>query len=215
MTKAKLIWSTPNGENLIAQLARVSNVRAKETDPPEKLIAYLIKHKHWSPFEMCHACLQIDTTRDIARQILRHRSFSFQEFSQRYADPSELTYAPNRTARLQDKTNRQNSFATDDPKILDFWDEIQNKIRMTVDQAYSQAIDLGIAKEVARVILPEGLTASRLFMSGSIRSWLHYIDLRSKIETQLEHRAIVDECYHVLNELYPLVFQAFGKTHDR
>lgn len=203
---------TPNtAQELVAFCARVSNPSNqfnKETS--ERLIQYLIRHQHWSPFEMVSACLEIETTRDIARQILRHRSFSFQEFSQRYADPlNELHLIP-REARLQDTSNRQNSiqlnFANPEHRELArWWLDAQNDILKQVRDTYRQAISLGIAKEVARSILPEGNTMSRMYMNGTLRSWIHYIELRSANGTQLEHQEIARACAEVISKIFPMM----------
>ena len=190
----------------IAYCARVSNPsNQNNTETNEKLLRYLIKHKHWSPFEMASACLEIETTRDIARQILRHRSFSFQEFSQRYANPTEDLDFKVREARLQDQKNRQNSVETDDAKLMITWEEMQQEVIDASINAYQWAIENGIAKEQARAVLPEGTTESRLYMNGSIRSWMHYIDIRSSIETQKEHREVAVACAEALEPVFPLI----------
>ena len=198
-------------QELIAYCARVSNPdnqNNKETS--EKLIKYLIKNKHWSPLEMVNACIEIETTRDIARQILRHRSFSFQEFSQRYADPTkDLTYET-RDARFQDKTNRQNSIdydPTDEPqrRLNENFRMQQMKIWWEAKKTYEWAIENGIAKEQARAVLPEGMTVSRLYMNGTLRSWVHYIDLRSANGTQKEHQAIAVACAKEIAKIFPLM----------
>ena len=192
--------------DLIAFCARVSNPSNQyNTDTAEKLIGYLIKWKHWSPFEMVNICLEIETTRDIARQILRHRSFSFQEFSQRYADPvKELTFET-REARLQDAKNRQNSIETDNDRLNQGWDICQKQVRYYAMEAYNWAIENGIAKEQARAVLPEGMTGSRLYMNGTLRSWVHYIQLRSANGTQKEHRDIAVECANVIEPIFPMI----------
>lgn len=191
--------------DLVAFCARVSNPSNQlNTDTSERLIQYLIKHKHWSPLEMVSACIEIETTRDIARQILRHRSFSFQEFSQRYADPTKDLDFVIREARLQDTKNRQNSVETDDTELKDKWDTYQKEIIKITKKAYQWAIENGIAKEQARAVLPEGLTVSRLYMSGTLRSWIHYIDLRSANGTQKEHQEIAQACAQVINQIFPL-----------
>ena len=198
-----------NGNSLldiIAFCARVSNPsNQNNTETNEKLIRYLIKNKHWSPFEMVSACLEITTTRDIARQILRHRSFSFQEFSQRYADPTKDLNFVTREARLQDSKNRQNSIETDDIALNSNWETQQSYVMDSALKSYRWAIERGIAKEQARVVLPEGLIESKLYMSGTIRSWLHYIQLRSGPETQKEHRQIALECANALESIFPMV----------
>jgi thymidylate synthase (FAD) len=190
-----------NTGELIAYCARVSNPENQHnSETSEKLLKYLIKHKHWSPFEMANVCIGITTTRDIARQILRHRSFSFQEFSQRYSNPVNLGYVV-REARLQDAKNRQNSIEIEDQDLQDKWSELQSKVWDTSFQAYKWAIDNGIAKEVARAVLPEGMAISRLYMNGSIRSWIHYIEVRSGEDTQKEHREIALECSKIIGGL--------------
>ena len=193
--------------DLVAFCARVSNPAGQmNTATNEKLIKYLIKNQHWSPLEMVNVCLEIETTRDIARQILRHRSFSFQEFSQRYADPTaELEDAfVLREARLQDTKNRQNSIETDNPALQAFWETQQKRVLDAAQSAYQWAIDNGIAKEQARAVLPEGLTVSRLYMNGSLRSWIHYIQLRSGNGTQKEHMEIARICAEVIAKIFPL-----------
>ncbi len=198
------IMNTPL--DLVAFCARVSNPNNQtNTETSEKLINYLIKHKHWSPFEMVNMCLEIETTRDIARQILRHRSFTFQEFSQRYADPvKELTFET-REARLQDVKNRQNSIDIDDVDLQWEWETMQKGVIGAAHHAYTWAINNGIAKEVARAVLPEGLTTSRMYMNGSLRSWIHYIDIRSEKATQKEHREIALACANVIAEIFPMI----------
>lgn len=194
-----------DAQELIAFCARVSNPSNQlNMETADKLIRYLIKHKHWSPLEMVSACLEIETTRDIARQILRHRSFSFQEFSQRYADPTKDLDFVLREARLQDTKNRQNSIETDDPALAAWWDAKQKFIIDTVRQTYSEAIERGIAKEQARAILPEGNTVSRLYMNGTLRSWIHFIDLRSSNGTQKEHMEVARECAKIIAEAFPM-----------
>jgi len=193
-----------NAQELVAFCARVSNpANQTNTDTSEKLIRYLIKHRHWSPLEMVSACLEIETTRDIARQILRHRSFSFQEFSQRYAVADlgiEL-----KEARLQDTKNRQNSIETDDADLATRWILKQQRAADVAQDSYNWAIQHGIAKEQARAVLPEGLTVSRLYMQGTLRSWLHYIELRSGPETQKEHREVAEACAQALESIFPMV----------
>lgn len=196
-----------NMQELVAYCARVSNPSNQlNSETSERLLAYLEKHKHWSPFEMVSACLEIETTRDIARQILRHRSFSFQEFSQRYADPTQDLAINNfREARLQDEKNRQNSIETDDIELKLEWLKRQSEVSLVAKETYTWAIENGIAKEQARAVLPEGTTESRLYMNGSIRSWMHYIDIRSSIETQKEHRAVAVACAEALEPVFPLI----------
>ena len=194
-----------DAQELIAYCARVSNPSNQfNTDTSEKLIRYLIKHKHWSPLEMVSACLEIETTRDIARQILRHRSFSFQEFSQRYADPTKDLSFVLREARLQDTKNRQNSIATDNLALQAWWEERQKRVINECQQAYEWAIANGLAKEQARAVLPEGLTVSRLYMNGTLRSWVHFIELRSGHGTQKEHMEVAKECANVIANVFPM-----------
>lgn len=215
--KVKLIsWSKPSrqmydegimdAQELIAFCARVSNPSNQyNTETAEKLIKYLLKHKHFSPLEMVSACLEIETTRDIARQILRHRSFSFQEFSQRYADPTKDLDFVVREARLQDPKNRQNSIDSGvDPYIIERWEEEQLKVINQARQAYAWAIENGIAKEQARSVLPEGNTVSRIYMNGTLRSWVHFIELRSANGTQKEHQLVARECAKVIAEIFPM-----------
>ena len=196
----------PKLQDLVAYAARVSNPSNQNNQATaEKLIRYLAKHKHWSPFEMVSACLEIETTRDIARQILRHRSFSFQEFSQRYADPTEDLEFELREARLQDPKNRQNSIETDKEDLKRFWMMKQQQIIHEAKLAYKWAIENGIAKEQARSVLPEGNTVSRMYVNGTIRSWIHYIELRSANGTQKEHMDIAKECAYVLAGIFPMI----------
>ena len=192
-------------QELVAFCARVSNPSNQfNMDTSEKLIKYLVKNKHWSPLEMVSACLEVTTTRDIARQILRHRSFSFQEFSQRYADPTKDLDFVLREARLQDTKNRQNSIEIDDPSLQVWWDAKQKFLIDYVKQTYAEAIEKGMAKEQARAILPEGNTVSRLYMNGTLRSWIHFIELRSSNGTQKEHMEVARECAKVIAEVFPL-----------
>lgn len=194
-----------DAQELIAYCARVSNPSNQlNTDTSEKLIRYLIKHSHWSPLEMVSACAEITTTRDIARQILRHRSFSFQEFSQRYADPTKDLNFVIREARLQDPKNRQNSVEVDDPALQQQWAEIQQDIIDRSQSAYQWAIDQGIAKEQARAVLPEGLIESRLYMNGTLRSWIHFIELRSSNGTQKEHQLVALACAQAISMIFPM-----------
>ena len=194
-----------NMTELVAFCARVSNSSNQSNkDTSEKLIRYLVKNQHWSPLEMVSMCLEIETTRDIARQILRHRSFSFQEFSQRYADPTQELDFVLREARLQDTKNRQNSIETDSDYLKERWEEEQLSVLFRVKQAYKWAIDNGIAKEQARAVLPEGLTVSRLYMNGTLRSWIHYIQLRSSNGTQKEHAEVALKCAEVIAKVFPM-----------
>ena len=194
-----------NMTELVAFCARVSNPSNQSNkDTSEKLIRYLVKNQHWSPLEMVSMCLEIETTRDIARQILRHRSFSFQEFSQRYADPTQELDFVTREARLQDTKNRQNSIETDNLALQSFWETRQKRVIEEAKNAYDWAIANGIAKEQARAVLPEGLTVSRLYMNGTLRSWIHYIQLRSANGTQKEHQEIALKCAEVIAKVFPM-----------
>ena len=207
----------PHGDNLeelVAYCARVSNPsNQNNTATSKKLLRYLAREKHWSPFEMVSACLEIETTRDIARQILRHRSFSFQEFSQRYADPVEDLDINNlRDARLQDTKNRQNSIDTNDPDLKLEWLKKQSGVVSAAKNSYKWAIENGIAKEQARSVLPEGMTGSRLYMNGTLRSWMHYIELRSGNGTQKEHQEVALECGKVLSTIFPIMEEFINKS---
>lgn len=206
-TDGNFLIESANVMELIAFCARVSNPENQmNKDTSERLLKYLIKHKHWSPFEMVSACLEIKTTRDIARQILRHRSFSFQEFSQRYADPlQDLEMVLNQDARIQDDKNRQNSIEHDDVDLKMEWLKQQSEVKLAVKNAYEWAAENNIAKEVRRAVLPEGLTVSRLYMNGTLRSWMHYIELRSGNGTQKEHREVAIACAEVLKKVYPSI----------
>ena len=199
------VFTDWNAKELIAYAARVSNPdNQSNKDTVDRLLKYLIKHQHWSPFEMVSACLEITTTRDIARQILRHRSFSFQEFSQRYADPTKSLKRITREARLQDTKNRQNSIDVEDDELQNQWTIQQDTVWLAAFKAYKWATEMGIAKEQARAVLPEGLTKSRLYMNGTLRSWIHFIELRSDNGTQKEHRLIALECAKVISEIFEL-----------
>jgi len=194
-----------DAQELIAYCARVSNPSNQlNTDTSEKLIRYLVKHQHWSPLEMVSACIEITTTRDIARQILRHRSFSFQEFSQRYADPTKDMSFVCREARLQDPKNRQNSVEVDDQLLQNEWYWAQQRVIYAAKREYEWAISNGIAKEQARAVLPEGLTESRLYMNGTLRSWVHFIELRSANGTQKEHQEVAVACAKVISTIFPM-----------
>ena len=207
--RVKKVWCTADGERLIAYMARVSNPANQAIDAPhEKLIGYLMRNKHWSPFEMVHACLEIETTRDIARQMLRHRSFSFQEFSQRYAVADGYEFSE---ARAQDDKNRQNSLPIEDTNQQEWWRQMQDRVLKECRFVYERALEHGIAKEVARKLLPEGLTTSVIYMTGSIRSWLHYIDVRTDPSTQKEHREVAEQCRSVLQLDFPLLFTKKGE----
>jgi len=199
--KVKVIWSTPNGEDLIAHMARVSAPANQEAGTDSsRLIKYLVKHKHWSPFEMVNVCMEIETTRDIARQILRHRSFSFQEFSQRYAEVQGYALSE---ARLQDTKNRQNSLETEDRELQEWWTAKQREALRSARMVYDEALAIGIAKEVARKVLPEGITMSKMYMNGTLRSWMHYVDIRCDAATQKEHRDVALKCKEELIKLFP------------
>ena len=215
MNKVKLISYTKPAEDsslsddllqLVSFCARVSNPGNQYNEKTaEKLVKYLIKHKHWSPFEMVNVCLEIETTRDISRQILRHRSFSFQEFSQRYADPVEELQFTTRPARLQDYNNRQNSIDIPMEDSINYvWESYQEVIIERAKKAYNWAIEAGIAKEQARTILPEGLTMTRLYMNGTLRSWIHYIEVRESEGTQKEHREIAQKCAEAIYRIFPM-----------
>jgi thymidylate synthase (FAD) len=195
-----------SAEDLIAYCARVSNPKNQENfSTTSKLLHYLMKNKHWSPFEMVDVVIEINTTRDIARQILRHRSFSFQEFSQRYANPTvDLSWAT-REARLQDHKNRQNSIEIDNPELEEQWRLKQIDVKVEAAESYRWALQHGIAKEVARSVLPEGLIMSRLYMKGSLRSWIHYCEVRTDMSTQKEHREIADQCWTIVKENFPFL----------
>jgi len=203
-SKVSLVWATPDAERLIAYMARVSNPANQDNPNSEKLLQYLIREKHWSPFEMVNVCMEIETTRDIARQMLRHRSFSFQEFSQRYAVANDYALSE---VRLQDDKNRQNSLPTEDRELQRWWDEVQRTLVAQVRSVYGAALNNGIAKEVARKLLPEGLTMSRMYMNGTLRSWMHYVDIRCDVATQKEHRYVADKCKAVLAKEFPSLFK--------
>lgn len=205
MSTASLVWATPDAEDVIAYCARVSNPdNQNNVKTASRLLKYLRDHKHWSPFEMASVCMEINTTRDIARQILRHRSFSFQEFSQRYAE--NLGFEEPTAPRLQDYKNRQASIEVDDEYLDQWWKSVQVRMAGESEYLYKQALDRGIAKEVARKLLPEGLTQSRLYMAGTVRSWLHFIEVRTGPETQKEHRDLANQCLTVLQSVSPAIF---------
>ena len=198
--------------DLVAYCARVSNPsNQNNTETNEKLVKYLMKHKHWSPLEMVSVCMEVETTRDIARQLLRHRSFSFQEFSQRYADPTTDLDFEIREARLQDPKNRQNSIETDDEALQALWEDKQRNVIIAAQDAYTWAISNGIAKEQARAVLPEGNTVSRLYVNGTLRSWIHYIELRGANGTQKEHMDIAWAVADVIAQIFPLAEEFKGK----
>ena len=201
----KLIWITPNADQIIGDLARVSSPNNQGKDPAP-LIQYMMEHRHWSPFEMASACFEIETTRAIAHQILRHRSFSFQEFSQRYA---RAKFADTVKARIESPVNRQSSIQTTDADLIREWEFAQWRVIELAWKEYSAALKMGIAREVARAILPEGLTQTRLYMSGTIRSWLHYLDLRTAHDTQEEHRKIALDIAEILSQEIPITMRAY------
>lgn len=203
-----LKWITPDAERMIVDCARVSSDPAKASRPDADLLRYLLRHKHFSPFEMSSACIEIVTTRDIARQILRHRSFSFQEFSQRYQSIDVLTAVAPREARMNHPTNRQASTDCDDDALRGWWLEQQAEVQGTAMVAYREALKRGIAKEVARAVLPEGLTVSRMFMSGTIRSWLHFIEVRTDAGAQSEVQAIARAVSAILTDHIPAIMEA-------
>ena len=199
--KVKLVWATPDAERLIAYMARVSNPENQSNDATApKLLKYLMDNQHWSPFEMVNLCMEIECTRDIARQILRHRSFSFQEFSQRYAEALDWEYGE---VRLQDLKNRQNSVEVQDRELQRWWEDEQRKVVAQAKFAYGAALNQGVAKEVARKVLPEGLTMSRMYMNGTLRSWIHYCSIRCDNATQKEHRLVAEKCKNIISELFP------------
>ena len=205
MSKVKLIWATPNAETLIAYMARVSNPANQDNQATApKLLRYLIDNKHWSPFEMASMCLEIDATRDIIRQMLRHRSFSFQEFSQRYAVADGYDFSE---VRLQDYKNRQNSIPVQDRKLARFWWEQQSNVLKASKTAYENALKAGIAREIARKVLPEGITTSRAYMAGTLRSWMHYCEIRCDPSTQKEHREVAEKCREILETVLPSLYK--------
>ncbi len=205
--KVSTVWATPEGEALVAFMARVSNPGNQDNPASApKLIKYLAKNNHWSPFEMVNICMEIETTRDIARQILRHRSFSFQEFSQRYAEVPQDGFEYGE-ARLQDTKNRQNSLESDDKELQDWWTATQARAVLDAQFLYKEALDKGIAKEVARKLLPEGLTVSRMYMNGTLRSWLHYVGIRCDAATQKEHREVALLCKQEIAKAFPSMLE--------
>ena len=206
LSKPSAITDCNTAADLIAYTARVSNpANQSNLETAPRLLRYLIKENHWSPFEMVHMTIEIKTTRDIARQILRHRSFSFQEFSQRYAVATEFE---TREARLQDEKNRQNSVVTDDKELNEWWQMLQKKVRGQAELAYTDALKKGVAKEQARALLPEGLTQSTLYMAGSLRSWIHYCELRRGHGTQKEHMEVADKCWEIIRVHFPDIVKA-------
>ena len=209
MSNVKLMWATPEADKMIAKMARVSNPDNQDNEEFQRLLKYLMKHKHVSPFEMASMCVQIDTTRDISRQILRHRSFSFQEFSQRYEDVGKLGDAVWREPRAQDMGNRQSSLEIKDNNLAASFELAQNDVWEVAKENYEWALKQGIAKEQARALLPEGLTPTRMYMTGTIRSWIHYIQVRADETTQKEHRVIAEQVLQVLREAAPVTAAAF------
>jgi len=211
LSKPSAITDCKTAADLIAYTARVSNpANQNNTETAPRLLRYLIREQHWSPFEMVHMTMEIKTTRDIARQILRHRSFSYQEFSQRYADPTQDLDFIHREARLQDTKNRQNSVETDDKDLAEQWHMHQSKTINAAYKAYEWAIENGIAKEQARAVLPEGNTESVLYMSGTLRSWIHYCELRRGNGTQKEHALIADKCWEIIGVHFPDIVEALN-----
>lgn len=205
MSKVKLIWATPNGEDLVAYMARVSNpANQNNKETSAKLLQYLVRNKHWSPFEMVSACVEIETTRDIGRQILRHRSFAFQEFSQRYAEVNQFETGE---CRLQDTKNRQNSLLNEDRELANIWEAGQQRLIQDSTHLYQWALKNGIAKEVARKVLPEGLTGSRMYMTGTLRSWIHYLQVRLDPSTQKEHREVAEKILVALQKDFPNILE--------
>lgn len=209
MSNVKLVWATPDADKLIGYIARVSNPENQNNENVSGLLAYCAKHHHWSVFEMATAVIEINTTRDIGRQILRHRSFSFQEFSGRYQSYDKLDDAPLRECRMQDEKNRQNSLECDDETLDAVWQEAQIKLNEHAQSAYKWALAKGIAKEQARALLPEGLTSSRMYMSGTLRSWVTYLQTRLDPSTQKEHRLIAQQVLEVLRGVAPVTMLAF------
>lgn len=208
----KLVWVTPDAEKLIAYCARVSNPKNQDNPEFDRLLAYCIKHGHWSVFEMASMCVEINTSRAISRQILRHRSFNFQEFSTRYQEVTEEPIYV--AARSQDLKNRQNSVENLDDATLYAWQEAQELLWEQAAKAYRSALDSGIAKECARALLPEGLTPTRMYMSGTVRSWIHYLDVRCDASTQLEHRLIAAQVRQLFVDMFPSISKAKGWSND-
>lgn len=213
MSQVELIWATPEIDKNIAYMARVSNTKTQDKEEFSKLLGYLMRHGHVSPFEMANVCLKINTTRDIGRQILRHRSFSFQEFSGRYAEMTDLGDMVSRECRMQDTKNRQNSFECIDDETNALWGVLEADVWSMAVDSYNLALKNGIAKEQARALLPEGLTPSRLYMNGNMRSWIFYLKQRLDVSTQKEHRIIAMQCLEKLREVAPVTMDAFF-PHD-
>ena len=209
MTTAKLIWATPDADKHIGYCARVSNPGNQDNPNVAGLLSYCARNAHWSVFEMASACIEVSTTRDIARQILRHRSFSFQEFSQRYADATQLGEFAIRECRMQDNKNRQNSLETDDFDLTVWWAAAQATMVGEAEYLYSEALKRGIAKEQARALLPEGLTPSKLYVNGTMRSWITFLQARLDVATQKEHRLVAQDVLAVLRDVAPVTVGAF------
>ena len=209
MSDVKLVWATPDLDKHLAYIARVSNPSNQDNPNKEGLFKFMMREGHVSPFEMCNMCVEITTTRDIARQVLRHRSFSFQEFSQRYADTILLPQAESRECRMQDTKNRQNSIASTDDGINIKWTQLQQDVVELSLQNYLTALSIGIAKEQARALLPEGLTTSRMYMNGNMRSWIHYLNSRLHSSTQKEHRIVAQQVLDVMYDVAPLTAAVF------
>jgi thymidylate synthase (FAD) len=209
MTTAKLIWATPDADKHIGYCARVSNPNNQGNPNVAGLLSYCARNAHWSVFEMASVCIEVSTTRDIARQLLRHRSFSFQEFSQRYADVAQLGEFAIRECRMQDNKNRQNSLQTDDEALNQWWKDAQQKVTDEVEALYSLALHKGIAKEQARALLPEGLTPSKLYVNGTMRSWITFLQARLDVATQKEHRLVAQDVLAVLRDVAPVTVGAF------
>jgi len=209
MSEVKLVWATPDLDKHLAYIARVSNPANQDNPNKEGLFKFMMREGHVSPFEMCNMCVEITTTRDIARQVLRHRSFSFQEFSQRYADTILLPQAESRECRMQDTKNRQNSIASTDDGINIKWAKLQQDVVELSLQNYLNALSMGIAKEQARALLPEGLTTSRMYMNGNMRSWIHYLNSRLDMSTQKEHRIVAQQVLDVMYDVAPLTAAVF------
>lgn len=204
MSSAKLVWATPDGEKLLGYIARVSNPKAKPEDPYQRLIGYLFKNRHWSPFEMVNVCVEVTCSRDVSRQILRHRSLYFQEFSGRYAAYLQGLLGP-REARLQDDKNRQNSLVSDDRDLNNWWYWAQTYVGSVAYWLYEEALKRGIAKEVARAILPEGYVPTKMYINGTVRSWIHYLQSRTDPATQKEHREVALAIQEIIYEQFPTV----------
>lgn len=215
MSNVKLVWATPNIDAILANIARVSNPSNQSNPNIAGLLKYMLANGHVSPFQMATVCFEINTTRDIGRQILRHASFDFQEYSQRYASTNDLDLAPLRECRMQDNKNRQNSLTTEDTDVVEWWRDVQADVQSHAYNLYDQALAKGIAKEQARVLLPEGLTSSRMYMSGSMRSWIHYLRSRLDPSTQKEHRLLATEVAKILTELAPVTMEAAELSVNR